>query len=59
MIERDYCTGCNLCVVACDNDCLELEWDFATLVRPGDCDGEGNCQRACPQGLITMQRTAV
>jgi NAD-dependent dihydropyrimidine dehydrogenase PreA subunit len=59
VIRRDYCTGCNACVAACDNDCLALEWDFATLVRPDDCDGEGNCRRACPEGLITMQRSAV
>ena len=58
VIQRDYCTGCNICVMACDNNCLALEWDFATLVRPEDCDGEGNCMRACPDGLIRMEPSA-
>jgi ferredoxin len=29
-------------------------WDFATLVRPQDCGGDGRCAEACPENLIRM-----
>lgn len=53
-IEADYCTGCNRCVEVCEHGCLALVWDFATLVRPADCNGEGRCMEACPEHLIQM-----
>lgn len=54
VIDRDYCTGCSACVDACDRKCLQLVWDFATLVRPADCDGDGKCVGVCPEKLIRM-----
>lgn len=54
VIDRDFCTGCGACTQACDRRCLELVWDFATLVRPLDCDGDGKCVKACPENLIRM-----
>lgn len=53
-IARDDCLGCNRCVPACPPGCLELVWDFATLVRADDCDGCGLCADACPHGVIRM-----
>jgi NAD-dependent dihydropyrimidine dehydrogenase PreA subunit len=54
VIAQDRCTGCALCVDACDHGCLELIWAFATLTRPGDCGSEGTCADVCPEHLIDM-----
>ncbi len=54
VFSESYCTGCNLCVEACDRSCLEMVWDFATLKRPSDCDSEGNCMDVCPEEVIRM-----
>lgn len=55
VINRDYCNGCNLCVKTCEHGCLNLVWDFSTVLHPELCDGEGNCVEVCPEKLITMQ----
>jgi len=54
VIAHDYCTGCALCVEACDHGCLEMVWDFATLQRAQDCGSEGHCMAACPDDVIRM-----
>jgi Na+-translocating ferredoxin:NAD+ oxidoreductase RNF subunit RnfB len=52
VIAQDYCTGCGHCVKACDRNCLELVWDFATLQRAGDCNSDANCVAACPETTV-------
>ena len=54
VVEHDACTGCGLCINACDRACLELVWDFATLKRPADCGSCGHCQAACQHDVIRM-----
>ena len=55
IIDEDVCTGCEICVDECPNDCLELVDDVATLVRPDDCDECGTCEEACPSEAITLE----
>lgn len=55
VISTDYCTGCASCVEACDHECLEMVWSFATLQRPHDCGSEGICMDACPHDVIRME----
>jgi ferredoxin len=55
VIDTDSCTGCRRCVEACDRQCLEMIWEFATLVDPARCDSEGGCAAACPHGVIQMK----
>lgn len=56
VIAHDDCVGCNRCVLVCGQHCLELVWDFATLVRADDCGGCGLCAKACTHGVIRMAR---
>ena len=58
VIDRDYCTGCGLCMEACDHCCLGLVWDFATLLRPEACGSEGQCVPVCKEKLIHMEWVA-
>jgi len=55
IIDEDLCTGCEICVDECPNDCLELVDDVATLVRPDDCDECGTCVESCPSEAITLE----
>lgn len=54
VIDRDACTGCGLCVSACDRNCIELVWDFATFTRAGDCGSCGHCQESCQHDVLRM-----
>lgn len=55
IIDEDLCTGCEICVDECPNDCLELVDDVAILVRPDDCDECGTCVESCPSEAITLE----
>lgn len=54
-IATEACMGCGLCTNACPPTCLEMVWDFATLVRPADCTSCGECARICPHDVIHME----
>ncbi len=54
VINQNYCTGCGECVKACEHNCIEMVWDFATLQRAADCGSNGNCKNACPENGIQM-----
>ena len=55
VIDENLCTGCEICVDECPNDCLELRGEIVSLVRGEDCDGCGSCAEACPSEAITLQ----
>jgi 2-oxoglutarate ferredoxin oxidoreductase subunit delta len=59
-IEVDLCKGCDLCVVVCPENVLEMTdemnvkgWPVVVLARPG-CTGCALCARACPDGVFTV-----
>ncbi|MCI0539517.1 MAG: 4Fe-4S binding protein [Verrucomicrobiales bacterium] len=54
VIDRDACTGCGLCVKACDRACIEMVWDFATFTRVEDCGSCGHCHEACQHDVLRM-----
>lgn len=63
-IDTMRCKGCNLCVVACPSDVLDLHPDevnnhgyhFAYPKNPEECIGCANCAYVCPDACITVYR---
>ena len=55
VIDKELCTGCEICIDECPNNALEMVDDIAVLVKPEDCDGKGECAECCPSEAITME----
>ncbi len=65
IIDKDRCKGCNLCVVACKTEVLELSahevnhkgYTFCNVVNPDICIGCASCAIVCPDACITVYRS--
>ena len=66
VVNTERCKGCNLCVVACPSDVLELHprevnnkgYHYAEMV--GDaCIGCSACAVVCPDSVITVYRIKI
>ena len=53
-IDEGKCTGCGLCVSACQEGALALVDGKAKLTRDDYCDGLGNCLPNCPVNAISF-----
>ncbi len=64
VVDTERCKGCNLCVVACPLDVLELTskevnkkgYHFAHQVKEDTCTGCAACATVCPDGCIAVYR---
>jgi len=54
-IDEEKCTGCGLCVLACQEGALQIVNGKARLVSESYCDGLGACLPECPTGAITIE----
>lgn len=54
-IDEEKCTGCGLCVNACQEGALQIVNGKAKLVSESYCDGLGKCLPQCPAGAITIE----
>jgi MinD superfamily P-loop ATPase len=54
-IDENTCTGCGICVDACEPKALEMVDGIAKLARPDVCNSCGSCVDACPLAAITME----
>lgn len=59
-VERDRCSGCEVCMVVCPVDCIVLLPDPESLCNPtcevlaDECIGCKICARDCPWEAISM-----
>ena len=53
-IEQTKCLGCGLCSLACPYGGIEYHADNKLAVKCDQCDGDPECVKACPQGLLTF-----
>lgn len=54
-IDEAKCTGCGLCVNACQEGALKLVDGKAKLISDSYCDGLGACLPECPAGAIKIE----
>jgi len=63
VVNTEKCKGCNLCVVACPTNVIELNDDvnargfqYSYPARHHDCTGCVSCAMVCPDLVITVYR---
>ena len=56
VVNTERCKGCNLCVVACPSDVLELH---PREVNTDDCIGCASCGLVCPDGCLTIYKKRI
>ena len=66
IVNTERCKGCDLCVVACPSEVLELAnevnskgYNFARVKNPDECTGCTNCGYVCPDGCITVYKIKI
>ncbi len=53
-IDSSKCTGCEICIILCPNDVLELIDEVAAVTQPEACTYSGLCQEHCPTEAVHL-----
>ncbi|MFH1283153.1 MAG: 4Fe-4S binding protein [bacterium] len=63
IIDENRCKGCQLCIIECPNDCIEMSLDLnpsghhtAKLKHGARCNGCGLCFQICPDCCIEVYK---
>ena len=52
IVNNNLCIGCGVCIHACENDALEMQWDkygfMVASIKNNNCTEDGNCIKVCP-----------
>ena len=67
VVNTERCKGCDLCVVACPCDVLELHprevntkgYHYVYMKAPNACTGCSSCGWVCPDACLTIYRAKV
>ena len=67
VVNTERCKGCNLCVVACPADVLELHprdvnnkgYQYVDMKHPDNCIGCASCGLVCPDGCLTIYKKKI
>lgn len=67
VVNEERCKGCNLCVVACPCDVLELQprdvnqkgYHYVYMKNEDACIGCANCGYVCPDGCLTIYKKKI
>lgn len=54
-IDKELCTGCGECVLACAEGAIEIRQGKAQVISESYCDGLGACIGECPEGALTIE----
>ena len=64
VVNQERCKGCDLCVVACPSEVLELHprkvnnkgHHYVYMKNPDACIGCASCGVVCPDGCLTIYK---
>ena len=65
VVDTERCKGCQLCIVACPKDVIQLAqkkvhgYPYAEPVFADKCIGCASCAIVCPDGCITVYKKKV